>query len=167
MRMRCDARMVWWIREVLWMAATPVVPSGSKTRSVLTQARGRPRCIHALITCTTPVSIGPRARGLDELGPEVLSFLGIGWQLTGAKEACSTRPRTQDSNNAHARAVSGPGRRDVGAVVGATAAVFLGGRDARRRCPKSDPWTPARAAHEGGHGSARAPAASVPAAHGR
>ena len=44
----------------------------------------------------------------------------------GAKEASSTPPTTEVGDNAHARAVSGPGRRDVGAVAAATAGVSLG-----------------------------------------
>ena len=49
MSMRCDATMVQWIRKVVWMAATPVVPSGSETQFVVTQVRGHPPCTLSLI----------------------------------------------------------------------------------------------------------------------
>ena len=58
MSLRCDATMVWWIREVVWMAATPVVQSGSESRSVVTQVRGHPLCTHSSTIYATPGSIG-------------------------------------------------------------------------------------------------------------
>jgi hypothetical protein len=52
-----DATMVWWIRDVVWMAAIPVAPSESGTRSAGRQDRGRRRCMRCLIICKAPGSI--------------------------------------------------------------------------------------------------------------
>jgi len=132
-----------------------------------TSARRRP--LGSRRQCLVPTSVSCARSGKRPAGwVELWRFLGIEWQPTRApRKASSTRPTTENSNNVTLGRASGSGWRDVGAVVGAIVGVSLGWWEPPTRCPMSVPWALVRAARGAGHGSLRASAASVAAAHGR
>src|SRR5450631_2587307 len=73
--------MVWWMRDVVWTAETPVVQSGLGTRSAVRQVRGRPRCTRCLIICKAPASIGRprRSAWTSSVVRSCPSFLARRW----------------------------------------------------------------------------------------